>query len=181
MTIVAFHKGALYADDQARVPAASFTVSIPRVKITVSKCQRFAYGISGTIPEGDRADLLETYLLKHLMDYYGDKDLMMPGGIGSEGYSRPIMDSMVIITRDSAWYVFIDQEQKKVLLLPAVCDSPICFGTGQDVVMSLWALGWTVEKAVHRVHHYIPTCSRNITKVTMKSLKPFKIVGVTRG
>lgn len=181
MTIIAFHKGALYADDQARIPSGSFAVAAPGVKIKISKCQRFAYGISGTIPQGFREEMMETYLLKHLMDYYCDKDLLVPAGIGHEGYMKPIMDSMIIITNTDAWWVQADHTAKTVSLLPAISETPLCMGTGQDVVMALWALGWTTEKAVHRVHHYIPTCSRHITKVTMKSLKPFKIAGVKRG
>jgi hypothetical protein len=181
MTIIAFHNGAMYADDQARIPSGNFAVAVPGKKILVSKCQRFAYAVSGTIPVGDKANWMETYLLKHLMDYHGDKDLMIPAGIGSEGYAKPISDNMIIMTQDGAWTITVNGPEKNLILLPALCEVPFCLGTGQDVVMALWALGWTVEKAVHRVHHYVPTCSGNITKVTMRSLKPFKIVGVKRG
>jgi hypothetical protein len=181
MTIVAYHKGVLHADDQVLVPVGFSTIAESCNKIKVSKCGRFAYAISGILAEGYRAELLESYLLKHLVDFYQNDDLLTPKGIGSEGYGQPLLESMIVMTRDAAWMVFVDPEAKTVGLIPAVSNSPFLMGTGADAVLAMFALGWTVEKAVARAHHYVQTCSRNVNKVAAKDLKPFKIVRAKNG
>jgi len=176
MTIIAYHQGCLYADDKVQAAAGYTNVFLSADKIVVSRCKRFAFASAGTLYEGSRRIYMEDFLLKHLVDFYQDKNLMIPAGISQVEELKMLTDSMLLMTHEHAWFIFRDDKTNKVNLVPAMGAQPVCMGTGADTLLALWALEWEIPKAMKRISFYVPTCSEKIKVVKATNLKPFKFV-----
>jgi len=179
MTIIAYHNGALHADDCMICPLPNEYVKTSGMKIHVSKCKRFAMAFTGFIPDANQINYLDGFFVMKLHDFYQSCNEQVPIKRDDHKHIPMLIDSMFLMTAEHCWQFGGTRSENSIF---SPCDNgvPVVNGSGGDVLLSYWALGFDVEESMKKVNFFDSRCSKNIQTVRKTDLLPFKYLKVDK-
>lgn len=174
MTIISYHRGALYADRRVIVDVGNGSqLKVDRCKIVRDPSNRFAYAITGDVGSDLTNSINLAKITTSLLNYYDETK--------SVGFSAFIIEpklitsagQMILITKDNLW---ISDHFKTVVPKLVTPEYTYAIGSGADIFQMGICLGMKPKDIFSDLENHVTTCSNEYDCVTQKSLNGFKIV-----